>query len=51
MSKSNKMEGLGEAAKYMRKAADIIDRIVGASDSATSEDEGVKPGKKRRICD
>ena len=47
MSKDPKMAELGKAADYMRKAADIIDKIAGAK---TSEGEA-KQGKKKRICD
>ena len=47
MKDPKKMAQLGETAKYMRKAADIIDKIAGAE---TSEGE-TKQGKKKRICD
>lgn len=47
MSKDPKMAELGKAADYMRKAADIIDKIAGAE---ASEGEA-KQGKKKRICD
>ena len=48
MKKNPRMADLGEAAKFMRKAADIIDKIAG---TGTNEgDEGKQP-KKRRICD
>lgn len=47
MSKQDMLQ-LGEAAKYMRKAADIIDKISGAK--ASEGDENKQP-KKRRICD
>lgn len=46
--KNTTMTELGEAAKFMRKAADIIDKIAGAT--ANEGDEGKQP-KKRRICD
>lgn len=48
MSKDTKMAELGKAADYMRKAADIIDKISGAK---TSEGEESKQPKKKRICD
>lgn len=48
MSKDPKMAELGKAANYMRKAADIIDKISGAK--ASEGDENKQP-KKRRICD
>lgn len=47
MSKDSKMAELGKAADYMRKAADIIDKISGAK---ANEGES-KQGKKKRICD
>lgn len=47
MSKDNKLAELGKAADYMRKAADLIDKIVGAG---ANEGES-KQGKKKRICD
>jgi hypothetical protein len=46
MSKNNKMAELKKAAEYMRKAADLIDKI-GAE---TNEGES-RQGKKKRICD
>jgi hypothetical protein len=48
MSKDPKMAELGKAADYMRKAADIIDKISGAK---TSEGDENKQVKRRRICD
>lgn len=47
MKQDQKMAQLGEAAKFMRKAADIIDKIAGAE---ANEGES-KQGKKKRICD
>ncbi len=47
MKQDQKMAQLGEAAKFMRKAADIIDKIAGAE---TNEGES-KQSKKKRICD
>ncbi len=47
MSKDTKMAELGKAADYMRKAADIIDKIAGAG---ANEGES-KQSKKKRICD
>ena len=47
MKQDQKMAQLGEAAKFMRKAADIIDKIAGAE---ANEGEA-KQGKKKRICD
>lgn len=48
MSKDTNMAELGKAADYMRKAADIIDKISGAK---TSEGDETKQIKKKRICD
>ena len=47
MSKDNKLAELKKAAEYMRKAADLIDKIGGAE---TNEGES-KQVKKKRICD
>ena len=47
MSKDNKLAELKKAADYMRKAADLIDKI---SDAKANEGES-KQGKKKRICD
>ena len=47
MKQDPKMVQLGEAAKFMRKAADIIDKIAGAE---ANEGES-KPTKKKRIWD
>ena len=46
--KDTKMMELGKAADFMRKAADIIDKIAGAK---TSEGDERKQIKKKRICD
>ena len=46
--KDTKMMELGKAADFMRKAADIIDKIAGAK---TSEGDETKQIKKKRICD
>ena len=48
MKKNERKTALGEAANYMRKAADIIDKIAGAE---ANEDDSAKQPKKRRICD
>lgn len=48
MSKDTKMAELGKAADYLRKTADIIDKISGAK---TSEGDESKQPKKKRICD
>lgn len=49
MSRQNlNMAQLGEAAKYMRKAADIIDKLAGTGANEGDED---KQPKRRRICD
>lgn len=47
MKQNQMMTQLGEAAKFMRKAADIIDKIAGTE---TNEGES-KQSKKKRICD
>ena len=46
--KDTKMMELGKAADFMRKAADIIDKIAGAP---ANEGDEAKTTKRRRICD
>lgn len=46
--KNSRVVDLGEAAKFMRKAADIIDKIAGTEANEGGE---TKQPKKRRICD
>lgn len=38
----------GDAAKYLRKCADLLDKIATGD---TNEGEGANKPKRRRICD
>lgn len=39
---------LSDAAKYLRKCADLMDKIA---DGDTNEGDGANKPKRRRICD